>query len=104
MIRRPPRSTLFPYTTLFRSLTRPRNKAGSVYKYNDVRVNVLALAPLNVWRRPLPQVLKETIMDPIGASSTWRWFAYENSWIMLDGTPLPSVPGGGPWSRGRFIN
>src|SRR2546430_12186294 len=23
MIRRPPRSTLFPYTTLFRSLTRP---------------------------------------------------------------------------------
>src|SRR5688572_31007229 len=25
MIRRPPRSTLFPYTTLFRSLTHPRN-------------------------------------------------------------------------------
>src|SRR2546422_7033595 len=25
MIRRPPRSTLFPYTTLFRSLSRPRN-------------------------------------------------------------------------------
>src|SRR2546429_4470286 len=24
MIRRPPRSTLFPYTTLFRSLTHPR--------------------------------------------------------------------------------
>src|SRR2546430_7657715 len=24
MIRRPPRSTLFPYTTLFRSLTQPR--------------------------------------------------------------------------------
>jgi hypothetical protein len=39
-------------------LTRPRNKAGTVYKYNDTRVNVLALATLNVWRRPLPQVLK----------------------------------------------
>src|SRR2546426_3403747 len=25
MIRRPPRSTLFPYTTLFRSLARPRH-------------------------------------------------------------------------------
>src|SRR3712207_8349265 len=25
MIRRPPRSTLFPYTTLFRSLARPRD-------------------------------------------------------------------------------
>src|SRR2546423_9842025 len=26
MIRRPPRSTLFPYTTLFRSLERPRER------------------------------------------------------------------------------
>src|SRR2546429_5895453 len=26
MIRRPPRSTLFPYTTLFRSLSRPRRR------------------------------------------------------------------------------
>src|SRR6266540_2941560 len=26
MIRRPPRSTLFPYTTLFRSSTRPRSQ------------------------------------------------------------------------------
>src|SRR2546430_9052181 len=33
MIRRPPRSTLFPYTTLFRSLSVPQsaNKTGSVY-------------------------------------------------------------------------
>src|SRR3989449_8455752 len=29
MIRRPPRSTLFPYTTLFRSLARPRAGAGA---------------------------------------------------------------------------
>src|SRR2546430_3544323 len=28
MIRRPPRSTLFPYTTLFRSLSRERARAG----------------------------------------------------------------------------
>ena len=34
-----------------RMADRPRNKAGTVYKYNDVRVNVLALAALNVWRR-----------------------------------------------------
>ena len=40
--------------------TRKRNQPGAVYEYNDVRVNVLALAALNVWRRPLPQVLKET--------------------------------------------
>src|SRR6266496_5590338 len=36
MIRRPPRSTLFPYTTLFRSRTRTRT------------------APPRPWKRPLP--------------------------------------------------
>jgi len=85
-------------------LTRPRNKAGTVYKYNDVRVNALALAALNVWRRPLPQVLKETIMDPIGASNTWRWFGYDNSWVVLDGSIVQSVSGGGHWGGGMFIS
>jgi len=67
-------------------------------------VNALALAALNVWRRPLPQVLKETIMDPIGASNTWRWFGYENSWVVLDGNVVQSVPGGGHWGGGMFID
>src|SRR5204863_2040191 len=85
-------------------LTRPRNKPGTVYKYNDVRVNALALAALQVWRRPLPQVLKEIIMDPIGASNTWRWFGYDNSWVVLDGELVQSVSGGGHWGGGMFIN
>jgi CubicO group peptidase (beta-lactamase class C family) len=85
-------------------LTRRRNLPGTTYKYNDVRVNVFALALLNVWRRPLPQVLKENIMDPIGASTTWRWYGYENSWIVLDGTLVQSVSGGGHWGGGMFIN
>ena len=84
--------------------TRPRNRPGTVYKYNDVRTNVLALAALNVWRRPLPQVLKETIMDPIGASNSWRWFGYENSWVVLDGSLMQSVTGGGHWGGGMYIN
>jgi hypothetical protein len=49
-------------------------RPGTVYNCNDVRTNVLALAALNVWRRPLPLALKETIMDPIGASNSWRSF------------------------------
>ena len=84
--------------------TRPRNEPGASYKYNDTRVNVLALAVQNVWRRPLPQVLKENIMDPSGASNTWRWFGYENSWIVLDGIPVQVVTGGGHWGGGMFIN
>jgi CubicO group peptidase (beta-lactamase class C family) len=84
--------------------TRARRKPGSVYQYNDVRTNALALAALNVWRRPLPQVLKEHVMDPIGASNTWRWFGYESSWIVLDGANVQSVTGGGHWGGGVFIN
>lgn len=85
-------------------LNRPRNKPGSTYEYNDVRVNVLALAATSVWRKPLPQVLKQTIMDPIGASNTWRWTGYRNAWIVLDGQPVQSVSGGGHWGGGMFIN
>ncbi len=77
---------------------------GAHYKYNDVRVNVLALAALHVWRRPLPEVLREYVMDPIGSSSTWRWYGYENSWIDLDGRRVQSVTGGGHWGGGMFIS
>lgn len=85
-------------------LTRKRNVPGAVYEYNDVRVNVLALAALNVWRRPLPAVLKENLMDEIGASSTWRWMGYENSWVVMDGSIVQSVSGGGHWGGGMFIS
>jgi CubicO group peptidase (beta-lactamase class C family) len=83
---------------------RRRSAPGTRYKYNDVRVNVLALAALHVWRRPLPEVLRREVMDPIGASSTWRWYGYENSWIELDGRRIQSVSGGGHWGGGMFIN
>ncbi|MCY7351995.1 MAG: beta-lactamase family protein [Cytophagaceae bacterium] len=85
-------------------LTRPRNKPGSVYEYNDVRVNALALAATSVWRKPLPDVVKTHIMEPIGASNTWRWTGYRNAWIVLDGHPVQSVSGGGHWGGGLFIN
>ncbi|HWH40246.1 MAG TPA: serine hydrolase [Usitatibacter sp.] len=85
-------------------LTRKRNAPGTSYKYNDVRVNALALAALNVWRRPLPQVLRETIMDPIGASNRWRWLGYESSWVVMDGVAVQSVSGGGHWGGGMFID
>ncbi|HEX2078447.1 MAG TPA: serine hydrolase [Longimicrobium sp.] len=85
-------------------LTRLRNPPGAAYEYNDVRVNLLALAALGVWRRPLPQVLREHVMDPIGASPTWRWTGYENSWVLMDGQAVQSVSGGGHWGGGMFIS
>lgn len=85
-------------------LTRKRNAPGTVYEYNDTRVNALALALLNVWRKPLPQILKENIMDEINASNTWRWYGYDNSWIVMDGNIVQSVSGGGHWGGGMIIN
>lgn len=85
-------------------LNRVRGEPGTVYEYNDVRVNALALAALNIWRKPLPQVLKENIMDEIGASNTWRWYGYENSYVVIDGQIVQSVSGGGHWGGGMFIN
>lgn len=84
----------------YRELKEP----GSSFKYNDVRVNVLSYSLLNVWRKPLPQVLKERIMDPIGASTTWRWFGYKDSWALMDGMKMESVSGGGHHGGGLFIN
>lgn len=84
--------------------TRKRFEPGTVYKYNDTRVNALALAATTVWRKPLPEVLREQVMQPIGASNTWAWTGYRNAWIVLDGKMIQSVSGGGHFGGGMFIN
>jgi CubicO group peptidase (beta-lactamase class C family) len=43
-------------------------------------------------------------MDEIGASNTWRWFGYENSFVIMDGAIVQSVSGGGHWGGGMFIS
>ncbi|MEZ2413794.1 serine hydrolase domain-containing protein [Muriicola sp. E247] len=83
---------------------RKLNEPGTVMEYNDVRVNLLAYSLTHVWRRSLPAVLKENIMDKIGASTTWRWFGYENAWTEVDGVQVKSVTGGGHSGGGIFIN
>ena len=83
---------------------RPVLEPGSKMTYNDVRVNLAALAALHVWRKPLPMVLKERVMDPIDASPTWRWWGYDNSWVNVDGVQMQSVAGGGHWGGGLWIS
>ncbi len=84
----------------FRTLQEP----GTVMEYNDVRVNVLAYSLTHVWRKPLPMVLKEHLMDKIGASTTWRWHGYEHAWTEVDGLQMKSVTGGGHSGAGLFIS
>ena len=83
---------------------RKLNEPGTVMEYNDVRVNVLAYSLTHVWRKPLPMILKEQLMDRIGASTTWRWFGYKNAWTTIDGIKMKSVTGGGHSGGGIFIS
>jgi CubicO group peptidase (beta-lactamase class C family) len=82
---------------------RPLNPPGTFWEYNDVRVNALSLALLHLFRRPLPEVFRDRIMDPIGASRFWAWHAYDTARVVIDGVEIPSVPGGGHWGGGVFI-
>lgn len=77
---------------------------GTFWEYNDVRVNLTALALLHVWHRALPRVLEERVMDPIGASDTWRWYGYRNSYVLLDGDSVQSVSGGAHWGGGVWAS
>jgi CubicO group peptidase (beta-lactamase class C family) len=77
---------------------------GGYWEYNDVRVNLLALSLLQIFRRPLPAVLKARVMGLIGASEDWRWHGYRNSFVEIDGQRLQSVPGGSHWGGGLQIS
>lgn len=96
---RPPK-----YTNAEELKTRNFFEPGTNFEYNDIRVNLLAYSLLKVWKKPLPLILKEKIMDPIGASNSWKWYGYENSKVDIDGQMIESVSGGGHFGGGLFIN
>lgn len=83
-----------------RELQRP----GTHYEYNDVRINRLGLSLLRVFKKPVPEVFRDEIMDPIGASNAWKWVPYHNSYVEIDGRKMPSVSGGTRWGGGVWIN
>ncbi len=83
---------------------RPLQTPGSHWEYNDVRVNRLSLALLRRFRRPLPEVFRERIMQPIGASSDWSWHGYRTSQVEIDGRMVESVSGGSHWGGGVLIH
>ncbi|HJQ61141.1 MAG TPA: serine hydrolase [Vineibacter sp.] len=84
----------------FRALQKP----GAYWEYNDVRVNRLSLSLLQLFREELPSVLKHRLMEPIGASTSWRWDGYRNATVDVAGKTLLSVPGGGHWGGGIVIS
>ncbi|WP_433528510.1 serine hydrolase domain-containing protein [Micromonospora sp. CA-263727] len=77
---------------------------GAVWAYNDVRVNLLALALTLLWRRGLGDVLRTELLDPLGISSSWSWHGYTNSDIVIDGQTVPVVSGGAHWGGGVWAS
>jgi len=89
-----------------RGQRRPRaiKGPGEYWEYNDVRINRFSLSLLEVWNKPLPLVMKEKIMDPIGASDTWQYHGYDNSTATIKGRPMKSIGGGTRWGGGLWIS
>src|SRR5258708_26704234 len=68
MIRRPPRSTLFPYTTLFRSLLFRGLRRAGVYH------------PSKAWATLWPRVL---LASALMGSLLWWWSGSLEQWMAL---------------------
>jgi CubicO group peptidase (beta-lactamase class C family) len=85
---------------------RPREirKPGTFYEYNDVRINRLGLSLLRVSGKPVPEVFRDEVMGPIGASNSWKWVPYHNSYVVIDGRRMASVSGGTRWGGGMWID
>jgi CubicO group peptidase (beta-lactamase class C family) len=83
---------------------RPIEVPGAHYEYNDVRINRFSLSLLELFKKQVPDVFRDEVMNPIGASSTWKWVPYANSYITLDGKRMASVSGGTRWGGGVWIS
>jgi CubicO group peptidase (beta-lactamase class C family) len=89
-----------------RAEMKPRaiQEPGAFYEYNDVRINRFALSLLRVFKKPIPDVFRDEVMNPIGASTTWKWVPYANAYVDIDGKRMASVSGGTRWGGGVWIN
>ena len=83
---------------------RQLQEPGSYWEYNDVRINRFSLSLLRLWKKPLPDVLRDEVMNPIDASNSWTYNPYFNSYIEIDGKKMPSVSGGTRWGGGLWIS
>ena len=77
---------------------------GTYWEYNDVRINQLSLALLHLFRRPLPEVFAEVVLQPLGGGRDFRWAGYDDAWVDIDGLRVQSVPGGTHWGGGVSIS
>jgi CubicO group peptidase (beta-lactamase class C family) len=77
---------------------------GTFHEYNDVRINRFAQSLLRVFKKPVPEVFRDEVMNVVGASNTWRWVPYHNSYVDVEGKRMASVSGGTRWGGGMWID
>ena len=77
---------------------------GAFYEYNDVRINRFSLSLLRLFGKAIPDVLKDSVMKPIGASDDWRWVPYSNSTVEIGKRQIASVSGGTRWGGGLWMS
>jgi CubicO group peptidase (beta-lactamase class C family) len=81
----------------------PKYVPGTRFSYNDVRTNLLSLALTHVHGQALGDVLRERVMDPIGAGPGWTWRGLHQMRTTVDGgEELPVVTGGSHWGGGLW--
>src|SRR5438477_3639840 len=85
MLRRPPRSTLFPYTTLFRSLSPALPLSRSLWK---------RAAPCRTAVSRLLQDRKSTRLNSSHMSISYAVFCLKKKKIDAERQPDPNAPGG----------
>src|SRR2546427_41150 len=98
MIRRPPRSTLFPYTTLFRSVGRAGQRAPSSRAIcsTSARVGTKTATPR---RSPMTCLTKRSFRNSSGcwgSTRTWAAFAGSNARVSSTSTVDPDEAASGP--------
>src|SRR3712207_7550416 len=95
MIRRPPRSTLFPYTTLFRSRGSPVSSAGLVVLAHEAALVVLAHeAGLVVLAHEAALVdRKRTRLNPSHANTSYAVFCLKKNKLAFSYHELLSAVG-----------
>ncbi len=52
----------------------------------------------------MPDVFRERILEPLGASSNWSWDPYDGAEVDTSSGRLKTVPGGSHWGGGVSIS
>ena len=64
---------------------------GAHYEFKHMHINHFSLSLLRLFKKQIPDVFSDEVMNPIGASTTWKWVPYTNAYVDIDGKRTTSV-------------